>query len=130
VPLHESLGLRRDVEVLVEAGVRPADLGLPVLDQQPVPLEALAAGEVEADDNPSIRKPVSPEHIAHRPQGHKGIEVLGGDLEPGGAPLAERHADLEQVMTRGREHVVGPAPVGLRRRPDYAEPLKLFEPLR
>jgi hypothetical protein len=33
VPLGEGFGFRRDVEVLVEAGVRLADLGVPVLDQ-------------------------------------------------------------------------------------------------
>ena len=111
--LTKALGFRRDVEVLVEAGVRLADLGVAVLDQQPVPLGALAAGEVEADDDASIREPVSAEHVAHRPQGHKGIEVLGGDLEPGGPPLAERHADLEEVVTRGRELVLGPRPSDL-----------------
>jgi hypothetical protein len=35
VPFDEGLGFRRDVEVLVEAGVGLADLGVSVLDQQP-----------------------------------------------------------------------------------------------
>lgn len=130
VPFDEGFGFRRDVEVLVEAGVRLADLGVAVLDQQPVPFGALAAGEVEADDDAPTREPVSVEHVAHRPQGHKGIEVLGGDLEPGGTPLAERHADLEEVVTRGCELVMAPAPVRLGCRLDDAESFELLEPLR
>jgi hypothetical protein len=70
-----------------------------VLDQQPEPLGALAAGEIEADDDALIREPVSAERVAHRPQSHEGVEVLGGDLEPGGTPLAERPANLEEVVT-------------------------------
>jgi hypothetical protein len=67
-------------------------------------------------------------HIDHK--AIKGIEVLGGDLEPGGTPLAERHADLEEVVTRGRELVVASAPGGLGCRLDDAEPFELLEPLR
>jgi hypothetical protein len=89
VPFDEGFGFRGDVEVLVEAGVGLADFGVAVLDQQPVPLGAWAAGEVEADDDASIRESVSVEQVAHRPQGHEGVEVLGGDFKPGGAPLAE-----------------------------------------
>jgi hypothetical protein len=33
VPFDEGLGFRRDVEVLIEAGVRLADLGVPELDE-------------------------------------------------------------------------------------------------
>jgi hypothetical protein len=73
---------------------------------------------------------VSAEHVAHRPQRHKGIEVLGGELEPGGTPLAERHADLEEVVTRGGELVVASAPFGFGCRLDDAEPFELLEPLR
>lgn len=51
MPFHEGFGLRRDVEVRVEAGVGLAELGVSVLDQQPVPLVTRAAGEVEADDD-------------------------------------------------------------------------------
>jgi hypothetical protein len=47
VPFDEGFGVRRDVEILVEAGVFLADLGIPVLDQQPEPLAGPAAGEVE-----------------------------------------------------------------------------------
>src|SRR5258705_7049441 len=130
VPFDEGFGFRRDIEVLVEAGVRLADLGVSVLNQQPVPLAAMEAGEVEADDDASIREPVWAEHVAHRPESHKGIEVLGSDLEPGGTPLTERHADLEKVVTRRRELVVASAPVGLRRRLDDAEPFEVLEPLR
>src|SRR5690606_39221284 len=50
VPFDKSFGVRRDVEVFVETGVLLADLRVSVLDQQPVTLGALAAGEVEADD--------------------------------------------------------------------------------
>jgi hypothetical protein len=35
--------------------------------------------EVEADDDASIREPISAERLAHRPQRHKGVEVLRGD---------------------------------------------------
>ena len=45
VPLDEGFGLGGDVEVFVETGVRLADLGLAVLEQQPVPLVAPEAGE-------------------------------------------------------------------------------------
>ena len=71
---------------------RPAchmTFGVSVLDQQPVPLGAPSAGEIEADDDALLREPVPAEHVAHRPERHKGIEVLGGDLGPGGTPLAE-----------------------------------------
>src|SRR4029434_1350100 len=44
VPFDEGFGFRRDVEVLVEAGVRLADLGVSVLDQQPEALVAADAG--------------------------------------------------------------------------------------
>jgi hypothetical protein len=54
--------------------------------------------------------------------------VFGGDLEPGGTPLAERHANLEEVVTRGRELVVVPAPAGLGCRLDDAEPFEVLEP--
>ena len=67
VPFDEGFGFRGDIKILVEAGVRLADLGVPVLDQQPVHLAARAAGEVEADDDASIGEPVSAERVAHRP---------------------------------------------------------------
>jgi len=100
VPFDEGFGLRRDVEVLIEAGRRLADLGVSELDEQPIALRARAAGEVEADDDASIREPVPAERVAHRPQGHEGVEVLGGDLEPTSPPLAERLADHEEVVAR------------------------------
>src|SRR5262249_9158988 len=75
-----GFGFRRDVEVLVEAGVRLADLGVSVLDQQPVPLGALAAREVEADDDASIREPVSAEHVAGAPRGAVPPRRPGGRL--------------------------------------------------
>jgi hypothetical protein len=81
VPFDEGFGFRRDVEVLVKAGVRLADLGVSELDEQPIALTARPAGEVETDDDASIREPVTAERVAHRPQGYKGVEVLGGDLE-------------------------------------------------
>src|SRR5688572_29956918 len=89
VPFDEGFGFRRDVEVLVETGVRLADLRVSALDEQPIALTARATIEVEADDDASLREPVSAERVAHRPQGHKGVEVLGGDLEPTRTPLAE-----------------------------------------
>jgi hypothetical protein len=65
VPFDEGFGLRRDEEVLVQTGVRLADLGVPELDDQPIALTARAAGEVEANDDASIRELVSAERIAH-----------------------------------------------------------------
>ena len=53
VPFDEGLGVRRDVEVLVEAGVRLANLGVPELDEQPVALTARAAREVDASSSAS-----------------------------------------------------------------------------
>src|SRR3546814_14989992 len=85
VPFDEGFGFRRDVEVLLEVGVRLADLGIPELDEQPIALTARPAGEVETDDDASVREPVSAERDAHRPQGHKGVEVLRGDLAIGRA---------------------------------------------
>src|SRR5687767_8343915 len=55
VPFDEGFGFRRDVEVLVEAAIGLADLGVSELDEQPIALTARAAGEVEADDDASIR---------------------------------------------------------------------------
>ena len=101
VPFDEGFSFRRDVEILVESGARLANLGISELDDEPIALTAREAGEVEADDDASIREPVSAERVAHRPQGHKGVEVLGGDLEPSRTPLAERLADREQLVTRG-----------------------------
>src|SRR5512134_377427 len=129
VPFDERFGFRRDVEILVEGGVRLADLGVSELYEQPVTLTPRATGEVEADDDASIREPVSAERVAHRPQGHKGVEVLGGDFEPTRTPLAERLEDREEVMARSSELVVVPAPVGLGRRLHDTEPFELLEPL-
>ena len=129
VPFDEGFGFRRDEEVLVEAGVGLADFGVSELDEQPVALTVRAAGEVEADDDASIWEPVSAERVAHRPQGHKGVEVLGGDLEPTRTPLAERLADREEVVARRSELVVVPAPVRLGCRLDDTEPFELLEPL-
>ena len=150
VPFDEGFGFRRDVEVLVEAGVRLADLGVSELDEQPIALTVLAGGptfarcastfakasvdksadkEVEADDDASIRKPVPAQRVAHRPQGYKGVEVLGGDLQPARTPLAERLADLEEIVARRRELVVVPVPVEFGCRLDYTEMFELLEPL-
>src|SRR5574341_301351 len=129
VPFDEGFGFRRDAEILVETGGRLADLGVPELDEEPVALTARTARELEADHDASIREPVSTERVAHRPQGYKGVEVLGGDLEPTGTPLAERLTDREELAARGRERVVLPAPVGLACRRDDTEPFELLEPL-
>src|SRR5262249_27787977 len=90
VPFDEGFGVRRDVEILVDAGARLADLGVSELDEEPIAFTVRAAGEVEADDDASIREPFSAERVAHRPQGHKGVEVLRGDFEPTRTPLTER----------------------------------------
>src|SRR5262245_13288716 len=75
VPLDEGFGFGRDVEVLVEARVGFADLGVSELDEQPIALPARTAGEVEAEDDASIREPVSAERAAQRPKGHRGGEA-------------------------------------------------------
>src|SRR5262245_50755121 len=46
VPFDEGFGVRRDVEVLVDAGARLADLGVSELDEEPIALMARAASEV------------------------------------------------------------------------------------
>jgi hypothetical protein len=130
VPLDEGFGFRSDVQVLVESGVLLADLGVAALDDQPVPLVTSAPGEVEADDDAPLREPVPAERVAHRPQGNEGIEVLGGDLEPAGAPLAQRRADGEQVVTRGCQVVEASTPDGLGCRLDDAQPFEMLEALR
>src|SRR5262245_54232025 len=63
VPFDEGFGFRSDVEVLVETGVRLADLSVSELNEQPIALTARPAGEVEADDDASIREPVSAERV-------------------------------------------------------------------
>ena len=130
VPFHEGLGVCGDVEVFVQTGVRLADLGLAVLEQQPVPLVGPEAGEIQPDDHALVRESVTTERVAHRPQRHEWIEVLGGDLEPTSSPLAEGLADLEQIVARARELVSVTAPVSLRCRLDDAEAFELLEPLR
>jgi hypothetical protein len=66
-------------------------------------------------------------HIDHRAT--KGVQVLGGDLEPARTPRTERLADREEVVACRRELVVVPAPVGLGCRLDDTEPFELLEPL-
>src|SRR5215831_11577767 len=129
MPLDEGFRVRGDVQVFVETGVGLADLGLAVLDQQPVPLVRPEAREVEPDDDALVREPVPAERDTHRPQRHERIEVLRGDLEPAGAPLAERLADLEQIVARARELVAVTAALGLRCRLDDAEAFEVLEPL-
>ena len=130
VPLDEGFGFRRNEEVLVETRARLADLGVAVLDEQPVPLFAGTPGEIESDDDASIREPVSPQRVAHRPQAHERIEVLGRDLEPARTPFAERPADLEEFATRRGQLITTTAPVGFRCRLDDREPLQMFQALR
>ena len=129
VPLHERFSVGADVEVLVQSGIRLADLGLAVLEQQPVPLVGPEAGEVQPDDHALVRQSVTTERVAHRPERHVRIEVLRGDLEPPSSPLAEGLADLEQIVARARELVPVTAPLRLRRRLDHAEAFELLEPL-
>jgi FAD/FMN-containing dehydrogenase len=50
VPFDKGFGFRRDVEVLLEARVLLADLGVSVLNQQPQQLAAVAGGELEAGE--------------------------------------------------------------------------------
>src|SRR3970282_2163794 len=86
VPFDEGFGFCGYVQVLVQARVGLADLGVAALDQQPVSLGRLATGEVELNYDASIREPVSAKRVAHRPQSHEWIEGLRGDLEPAGPP--------------------------------------------
>src|SRR5262245_7230546 len=129
MPFDEGFGFRRDVEVLVDARTRLADLGISELDEEPIAFTVRAAGEVEADDDASIREAFSAERVAHRPQSHKGVEVLRGDFEPMRTPLTERLANLEEIVARRRELVVVPPPVGLGCRLDDTELFELLEPL-
>ena len=87
------------------------------------------ASEVQPDNYAPVGQLLSLERVAHRPQRHKGVEVLGGDFEPTRTPLAERLADREEVVARGRQLIVVPTPVGLGRRRDDSEPFELLEPL-
>src|SRR5262245_10319642 len=115
VPLDEGLGFGSDVEVLVETRVRLADLGLAMLEQQPVPLVAAEAAEIEPDDHAPVGEPVSKTRVTQRPPRDEGIEVLGRDLKPTGPPLAECFADPEQVVARVGELIVVSAPMRLGR---------------
>ena len=67
--------------VLVLARARLADLGVSELMSSRKRSPARPAGEVEADDDASMREPVSAERVAHRPQGHKGVEVRPFDRQ-------------------------------------------------
>jgi hypothetical protein len=49
------LGVGGDVEVLVETGIGLADLGLAVLEQQPVSLVGPEAREIQPDDHAPVR---------------------------------------------------------------------------
>src|SRR5262249_52958196 len=128
VPLHERLRVGGDVEVFVQSRIRLAELGLTVFEQQPVTLVRPEAREVPPDDHTPVGESVAAERVAHRPQRHEWIEVLGGDLEPTSSPLAEGLADLEQVMARARELVSMTAALGLRCRLDDADAFELREP--
>ncbi len=59
VPFDEGFGVCGDVQVLVQARVGLADLGVAELDQQPVALGRPTPGEVELNDDVSIREPIS-----------------------------------------------------------------------
>ena len=126
MPLHECFRVGGDVEVFIQSGIRLADLSLAVLEQQPVALVGPEAGEIQPDDYTLARKLVPSQRVAHRPQRHEWIEVLGGDLEPPSSPLAEGLADLEQVMARAGELVTVTAPLRLRCRLDNAEALSCW----
>jgi hypothetical protein len=45
VPFDEGFGVRRDVEVFLEAGIRLADLGIAELDEEPIAFTVRAAGK-------------------------------------------------------------------------------------
>jgi hypothetical protein len=77
-----------------------------------------------------IRESVPSESVAHRPQRHVWIEILGGDLKPTSSPLSEGLADLEQIVARARELVTVTAPLSLRCRLDNSGAFELLEPLR
>src|SRR6266542_1706290 len=113
-----------------QLGICLANLGLAVLEQQPVPLARPEAGEIQPDDHALVRESVTTERVAHRPQRHERIEVLGDDLEPTSSPLAEGLADLEQIIARRRELVSVTAPLRLGCHLDDAEAFELPEPLR
>ena len=63
VPFDEGLRVGGDGEVFVESGAGLADLGLAVLDQQPVPFAGPETGEVEPDDHAPVREPVVAERV-------------------------------------------------------------------
>ncbi len=130
VPFHERLGVGGDVEVLVQTGIGLADLGLAVLEQQPVPLVGSEAGEVQPDNHAVIGESVATKRVAHGPQRDEWIEVFGRDLEPTSAPLPEGLADLEQIVSRGRELVPVTAPLRLGCGFDDPEVFEVLEPLR
>ncbi len=46
VPLHERLGVGRDVKIFVQTGIRLTDLGLSVLEQLPVSRVGPETGEI------------------------------------------------------------------------------------
>ena len=56
VPFDKRFGLRRDVEILFEAGILLADLSVAALDEKPVALAALVACEIEMNDDALIRE--------------------------------------------------------------------------
>ena len=99
VPVHERQRARFDRQVWFPAGIGVADLGVAVLDQQPVPPIAWTlVGKGERDDQSAGGQRRSVElHLAPRPQRETGIGAIGGDLHPALAPLREPVEDAGEI---------------------------------
>jgi hypothetical protein len=83
-------GVGGDVEVFVQPGIGLADLGLAVLEQQPVPLVGPEPGEVQPDDHALVREPVPPERVApHRAS----VYVNFLDSDDGTSRVREAYGD-------------------------------------
>ncbi|HJU50947.1 MAG TPA: hypothetical protein VJ815_01310 [Acidimicrobiia bacterium] len=59
VPLDKGFGFSSDVKVFIQPGIGLANLGVAGLDQQPVPLTREVTSEIELNNDPAVRQPVS-----------------------------------------------------------------------
>ncbi len=87
------------------------------LQHQPVGFRTARArrypAKIEAHHNALLGQAVDGNAAAHVPDQESRIQTLAfGTHRPALAPLAEPDDDLAQLLARGRQAVIAPAPVG------------------
>ena len=127
----ERHGLGFDEEVGIAARVGIADLGVAMVDEQPVvPVAGRLVREDEGDDDPIRRELRAVELcLTPGPQGEAGVGVRVGHLDPSLAPLAERMDHRRQIgagVGQPGYHLMAAL---LRLGADHAGVFELGEPL-